>query len=85
MLWLAGSSIASLAVLGRWGLAVISAAVRGAAWFGDVGDQVHPVLGQVLMVVGLGAALIGAVGGAVVCVFAALSAVVKAVERLMAA
>jgi hypothetical protein len=83
-LWLALSAIASLAVLGRWGLAVISAAVYGAAWFGDAGDRIHPILGQVLMVAGLGVVLIGAVCGAVLCVCAVVAAVVTAIENHLA-
>ena len=83
ILWVGMSTLVSLSFLGRWGLAVISAAVHAAAAYGDLGDQIHPLVGQLLMVLGLGVALGGAVGGAFAGTFAVIGAIVTAVERLV--
>jgi hypothetical protein len=59
------------------GAIVISVGVHTAAWLGDAGDQIHPVLGQVLMAGGMGVLLIGAVGSVLIFVCAVFGAVVS--------
>jgi len=83
-LWVGVSAITSLAVLGGSGLAVISGAIHGAAWLGDLGDRIDPLIGQFLMVLGLGGALIGVIGAMVTCIWVVFGATVTAVERFLA-